>query len=99
MAATKRSLEEWGAVISEMQASGMAKKQWCEEHDINLFSLKNAQSRLKNQTKEKHQTQSFIGVELLSAQAEVTFSCGGLEFRTTAKDAAALLRSLLETPC
>jgi len=101
MRAAKRTLDEWAVIISDMRASGMTQKEWCERHGINFSSLIKAQSRLKGQTrKDALQTTPFVRACVALQAQKITFRVGAISVQTTPNDAAAILKVLAgEVPC
>jgi len=91
----KRSLEQWKVIIKEMKNSGIPQEEWCKDRDINLYSLRSAQSRLNRLDETGTDTLlSFVGVEVSTQPDEVILTCGKVTITTTASAAAAILAAL-----
>ena len=46
MATTRRTLNEWQHLVSEMDSSGQPQRQWCADNNVNYHSIKEAKARL-----------------------------------------------------
>jgi len=96
-----RTLEQWAAVIEEMQTSGIPQRQWCAAQGINWGTLHAAHVRI-NKLRRRHDGDcpKFVQVQPTPTIPTVTITCKGITISATAKDIAAILTHLVgETLC
>lgn len=65
-------LSHWAATIQECNNSGLSKRQWCQENDVNEKQFYYWQRRIRNQiyNKRRHRTDASLFVELPAVKCE-----------------------------
>jgi transposase-like protein len=103
---TKRSAEEWLALIEEQRASGMNRAAWCRENGINVDAMGSAEKRLSTRLSKESEPvwlelTSDVGMETIPLQKDSTdwgikIRNGDLEIEVNAGYSVDKLAALIE---